>query len=146
MSKIYLGAILSLSIILSLGFWRYSSLSQQLGQLEQANRQLMTTLESEQLHKTKQLAQQQQSAELSATHHEKTLEIVKQEMQVQQNLLQHKIHQLQQRLLKLTEQSSGLKNQRPSRHVSDLSRDEGNEKNSESCADMPVAEFYLMQL
>lgn len=134
MSKIYLGIIISLITGLGLLSWRYSAAQQDIGELEQANRQLLTSLQAvEQQNKTLH-EQQQSAAEISARHHEKTLSIVRAEQQAQAELLQHKITRLQNRLRQVADTKT-------------VSMEEKNETiQQQECAETIIPEFYLKQL
>ena len=148
MSKIYLGVIATLTVVLILGFWRYSSVVESLGELEQANKQLVSTVESIEDQNKSLIKQQKHESGLSADHHEKTLKILRNEMRTKQILAQHKINKLtldlkksQAEVVRLKTGSAGLIN---------ISKEHDSEKIpktiSEKCAELPIPEFYLKQL
>lgn len=134
MGKIYLGIIFTLSLVVVLLSWRYSAVLEELGGLEQANQQLVSALKTAEQQNRALQEQQKTSADISAQHHEKTLSILKNEQQIQNAILQHKITQLQKRL----QQNTGSK---------PVNREEKNEKSQQTdCADTVIPEFYLKQL
>jgi vacuolar-type H+-ATPase subunit I/STV1 len=139
MSKVYLGIIFTLLLGLGFGFWQYSSVLESLGELEQANRQLLTNVNSMEEQKQQLIKQQKQASEISSEHHEKALQIVNAEMLSKQRLLQYKIKQLKQQL-------SDVQFKVVSTNKDAINKEQVNEKKVNDCAESIIPEFYLKQL
>ena len=148
MSKVYLGVIFTLSLLLVFGFWRYSSALESLGELEQANKQLVSTVSSSEKQKKHLIKQQKQDGELSSRHHEKALQILSAEMRAADVLHVYKMGKLKRELNKYKLEVSHLKS--GSVKLINTSKELVNEKTSkeisEKCAELPIPEFYLKQL
>lgn len=144
MSKLYMWGTIALVIIL--GFWRYTSVVQALGESEQANRQLEMTIEAVQVQNDQLLKQQREDSEISLDHHNKTLKIVRNEMQGQLNLLQYKVDNLKQNLKKTKTENNQLRANLIPVDMVKFSKEQTREEKSKECAETPVAEFYLKQL
>lgn len=132
MSKVYLGVIFTLLLGLGFGFWQYSSVLESLGELEQANRQLLTDVNSMEDHNQKLIKQQKQASDISSEHHEKALQIINAEMLSKQNLLQYKIKKLK------AEVASTIKE--------GTYKEQVNEQKINNCAESFISDFYLKQL
>ena len=146
MSKIFMGVIFTLGVILVVVSWRYASAVEQLGETEQANRQLESTLNSLQLQNQQLLKQQQQATEVSSQHHEKTMAILRKEMRTKLDISEHKSNQLRLKLNRLRQENAQVKKGHQLVKVKMDSKDIDDESSSEKCAEVPIAEFYLKQL
>lgn len=146
MSKVYLGIIFTLLLGLGFGFWQYSTVLESLGELAQANRQLVADLSSIEEQTQQRLKQQQQATQISSQHHEKTLQIVNAEMLSKQRLLQYKIKQLKQRLTKVEIDRSLQKPLTLAKSKDVINKESLNEKKNNDCAESFISEFYLKQL
>lgn len=146
MSKIFMGVIATLTVILVIVSWRYASAVEQLGETEQANRQLESSLESLQLQNQQLVRQQEQATEVSSKHHENTVNILRQEMQAKLELARHKSNNLRTALNQLRQENAQIKQGQQLVKVKMKNKDVENENSSEKCAEVPIAEFYLKQL
>jgi len=144
MSKILFGIILALSVVIAFGSWRYSVTLENLGELEQANRQFESTIESLNEQQQRLILQREQENQQGLQHHEKTLSILRDEMLAKLALKQHKIDQLQTRIEKIrtNQQAIKMKGIIGTAHAKEVS----NESMPEKCAELPIPEFYLQQL
>jgi len=144
MSKILFGIILALSVIIAFGSWRYTSALENLGEFEQANRQLEATIESLNKQQQRLLSQRENENQQGLQHHEKALAILRDEMATKLALKQHKIDQLQARIekIKANQQAIKIKGVIGTAHAKEVS----NESLPEKCAELPIPEFYLQQL
>ena len=146
MSKIYLGVILTLLFILGFGFWQYSSAIESLGEFEQANRQLESSVRSMEERQQQLSMQYQKANDVSALHHEKALQIINAEMLSKEDLLQYKIKQLRQQLSKQKDNAAQLKPSMVFTNKESADKELVNEKETNNCAESVIPEFYLKQL
>jgi len=144
MSKILFGIIIALSVIVVFGSWRYSLTLENIGELEQANRQLESTIKSLNEQQQGLISQREQENQQGLQHHEKALAILRDEMATKLALKQHKIDQLQARIekIKTNQQAIKMKGIIGTAHAKEVS----NENMPEKCAELPIPEFYLQQL
>lgn len=136
MTKIYLGVILALLFVLGFGFWQYSSAIESLGEFEQANRQLESSVRSMEERQQQLRLQYQKANDVSALHHEEALRIINAEMLSKEGLMQYKIKKLRQQL-------------KPSMvfiNKESTDKEQINEKETNNCAENFIPEFYLKQL
>jgi len=145
-SKIFMGVIATLTIILVFVSWRYASAVEQLGETEQANRQLESTLKSLQVQNQQLVRQQEQATEVSSKHHEETMNILRQEMQSKLKIARHKSNNLRAALTQLRQENAQIKQGRHLVKAKMNNKDIEDENSSEKCAEVPIAEFYLKQL
>jgi len=144
MSKILFGIILALSTIIVFGSWRYSVALESLGEFEQANRQLESTIESLSAQQQRLVSQREKENQQGLQHHEKALAILHDEMLTKLALKQHKIDQLQTRIKKLKKKKQSIKISGiiDAAHAEEVS----DESLPEKCAELPIPDFYLKQL
>jgi len=145
-SKIFMGVIATLTVILVIVSWRYASAVERLGETEQANRQLESTLESLQVQNQQLVRQQEQATEVSSKHHEKTMNILRQEMQAKLKIARHKSNNLRAALNQSRQENAQVKQGRQLVKAKMNNKDVEDENSSEKCAEVPIAEFYLKQL
>ena len=146
MSKVYLGVILTLLLVLGFGFWQYSSAIESLGEFEQANRQLESSLHSMEERQQQISLQYQKAGNVSALHHEKALQILNAEMLSKERLLQYKIKELRRQL---SQQKDNTEKTKPSMiftNKESVDKERVNEKETNNCAESFIPEFYLKQL
>lgn len=146
MSKIYIGIIFTLLLGLGIVFWQYSSVLKSLGELQQANRQLISHVNSMEQQQQQLTQQLQQASEISSAHHDKTLKIVNAEMTTKEGLFQYKIEQLKKQLGKLQLEKTQLKLGVVSTNMDSKQKEYLNEDKSNKCAESVIPEFYLKQL
>lgn len=146
MSKVFIGVIATLTVTLIMVSWRYASAIEQLGETEQANRQLESTVETLQLQNQQLVKQQEQAAEVSSQHHEKTMNILRKEMQVKLEIARHKSNNLRADLNRLKQENAQIKQGQQLVKAKMNNKDVEDENSSEKCAEIPIAEFYLKQL
>lgn len=146
MSKVYLGVILTLLFVLGFGFWQYSSAIESLGEFEQANRQLESSVHSMEDRQEQLSLQYQKASDVSALHHEKALQIINAEMLSKERLLQYKIKQLRQQSSKQKDNAEKLKPSMVFTNKESADKERVNEKETNNCAESFIPEFYLKQL
>ncbi len=146
MSKIYLGVISTLLFILGIGFWQYSSAIESLGEFEQANRQLESSVRSMEERQQQLSLQYRKANDVSSLHHEKTLQIINTEMLSKERLLQYKIKQLRQQLSKQKNNAVQLKPSMIFTNKESTNKEQVDEKETNNCAESYIPEFYLKQL
>lgn len=146
MTKIYLGVILTLLFVLGFGFWQYSSAIESLGEFEQANRQLESSVRSMEERQQQLSMQYQKANDVSALHHEKALQIINAEMLSKEGLLQYKIKQLRQQLSKQKNNAAQLQASMVFTNKESTDKEQVNEKETNNCAENLIPEFYLKQL
>jgi predicted house-cleaning NTP pyrophosphatase (Maf/HAM1 superfamily) len=146
MSKIYLGAISTLLFILGIGFWQYSSAIESLGEFEQANRQLESSVRSMEERQQHLNLQYHKASDVSLQHHEKALQIINAEMLSKERLLQYKIKQLRQQLSKQKNNAVQLKSSMVFTNKESTNKEKVDEKETDNCAESYIPEFYLKQL
>jgi len=146
MTKVLSGVIFTLTVILVFGFWRYASVVEALGETEQANRQLESTLQSLEDQNDQLIQQQARAAEVSHQHHEQTVKILREEIQTRLAIEQHKTKKLASKLKRMADANTQVKSGMQLVKAKTDNKDVDDENNSEKCAEVPIAEFYLKQL
>jgi len=138
MSKVCLGAGFTLVLGLGIVFWLYGSALESIGELEQANKQYIATIESYEDQKKEIVRQQQLDSELSLNHHEKALKILRDEMRMKESVFAHRENKYKLEIKRL--KTASVQTNR------DVSDEKISKEVSEQCAELPIPEFYLKQL
>lgn len=141
MSKVCLGVGSTLLLSLGVVFWLYTSALESMGELEQANNQYVATIESFENQIQERAKQQQFDSELSLSHHEKALKILRDEMSAKENYFSYRENKLRLEIKRL--KATSIQTVNISKDVVD---EEINKEDSDKCAELPIPESYLKQL